>query len=58
MFVDFLNSFTIGFSQEFAIKYLSFSPPHLNYMYVATTLTTVAAQLKVCSKGLALPAIK
>jgi len=28
----FLKFFTVGFSKEFAIKYWSFSPPHLNYV--------------------------
>jgi len=32
MFADFQNSFTIGFSQKFAIKHLSRYPPHRNYV--------------------------
>jgi len=32
MLVDFKNSFTFGFSQKFAMKALSFSPSHFDYV--------------------------
>jgi len=49
MLVDFKNSFTVGFSKELTIKYLSFSPPHLNY--VATLPCEIYKKIKKWRKS-------